>query len=208
LILWALLAREGAAGFQKELKPEPEKADRDALTQAGLVSWTKRGQKIWIEVTENGWAWAGNNLAAALPMNSSAGSQILRAWLTLLKAFLDSRGLVLADVLGPQRSANPEIESVSSPTQTTDYDALRARIRQAYLDSTGGRIGTRALLAEIRAKLPDIDRAALDEALKRMQREAEGSLYQLDNRAEITDADRAAAIYFGGEPRHILWIER
>jgi hypothetical protein len=27
-------------------------------------------------------------------------------------------------------------------------------------------------------------------------------------RSEVTDADRAAAIYFGGEPRHILWIER
>jgi hypothetical protein len=94
LILWALLAREGAAGFQKELKPEPDKADRDALAQAGLVRWTKRGQKIWIEVTEKGWAWAGNNLAQPLPANSSAGSLILHAWLTRLKAFMDSRGLV------------------------------------------------------------------------------------------------------------------
>ena len=41
-----------------------------------------------------------------------------------------------------------------------------------------------------------------------MQREQLASLYQLDNRTEITDADRAAAIYFGSEPRHILWMER
>jgi hypothetical protein len=31
LILWALLARDNAAGFQNELKPEPDKADREAL---------------------------------------------------------------------------------------------------------------------------------------------------------------------------------
>jgi len=63
-------------------------------------------------------------------------------------------------------------------------------------------------LADLREKLADIDRAALDEALKRMQRDEEASLYQLDNQVDITDADRAAAIYFGSEPRHILWIER
>jgi hypothetical protein len=44
--------------------------------------------------------------------------------------------------------------------------------------------------------------------LKRMQLEQQASLYPLDNRTEITDVDRNAAIYFGGEPRHILWIER
>ena len=208
LILWALLAREGAAGFQKELKPEPEKADRDALAQAGLISWTKRGQKIWIAVTEKGWAWAGNNLAAPLPANSSAGSLILRAWLTRLKAFLDSRGLVLADVLRPQPSADLKAEAAPALETTANYDSLRALIRQAYLEATGGRLNTRALLADIRAKLHDIDRATLDEALKRMQREEEASLYQLDNRAELTDADRAAAIYFGSDPRHILWMER
>ena len=63
-------------------------------------------------------------------------------------------------------------------------------------------------MADLREKLADIDRAALDEALKRMQRDEEASLYQLDNQVDITDADRAAAIYFGSEPRHILWIER
>jgi hypothetical protein len=56
--------------------------------------------------------------------------------------------------------------------------------------------------------LRSIDRVTLDETLMRMQREQEASLYRLDNRIEITDADRAAAIYVGREPRHILWIER
>ena len=89
-----------------------------------------------------------------------------------------------------------------------DHTALRARIRQAYLELTGGRLNTRALLSDLRERLKDVERLTLDKALKQMQREEEASLYQLDNQVEVTDADRAAAIYFGGEPRHILWIER
>lgn len=178
--------------------PEPKKADRDALGNEGLIKWEKRGQRIWIEVTDKGWAWAGKHLGAALPANSRAGGQVLRAWLTRLEAFLEARGFVLADVLGPQQ---PE-------RWPADYFAVRQRIRKAYLEATGDRLNTRALLSDIREKLKDIDRATLDEALTRMQREQEASLYQLDNKFEITDTDRAAAIYFGNEPRHILWIER
>ena len=103
----------------------------------------------------------------------------------------------------------PAAPSHPSPTPIgRDYDRSRARIRQAYLELTGGRLNARALLSDLREMLKDIDRLALDEALKQMQYEEEASLYQLDNQVEVTDADRAAAIYFGGEPRHILWIER
>jgi len=214
LLLWALLARKDAAAFQSELVPEPEKADRDALEEAGLIKCETRGRnrRIWIEVTEEGWEWAGKNLNAALPENSTAGSQILQAWLTRIQAFMDARKLALADILGPQRVAaaptSPPAPIVRPPSANGDFGAMRTRIRTAYLDLTGGRVNTRALLSELRRKLEDIERATLDEALKRMQREGEASLYQLDNRIEITDADRAAAIYFGSEPRHILWIER
>ncbi|MFZ1964007.1 MAG: hypothetical protein WAU78_11190 [Roseiarcus sp.] len=200
LILWALLVRENAAAFQNELKPEPEKIDRDALRDEGLILVTEgKRRRIWIEVTDKGWAWSADHLDADLPKGSPAGSAILQAWLTLLKAFMQARGLALADVLGPQRPLE---------ARPPNYIALRRRIREAYLELTGERFNTRARLSGIREKLKDIDRATLDDALRRMQREQEASLYQLDNRAEITDADRAAAIYIGQEPRHILWIER
>ncbi len=212
LILWALLARDNAACFQNELKPEPDKADRGALEKAGLIKCERRGRyrRIWIEVTERGWAWATDHLNNDLPTGSPAGSSILQAWLTRLKAYMQARNVALAEVLGPQRARNDGSEgiAVGDATQTSDYDSLRARIRQAYFAVTGDRINTRARLCDIREKLNDIDRAALDDALKRMQREQQASLYPLDNKSEITDADRNAAIYFGGEPRHILWIER
>jgi hypothetical protein len=209
LIMWALLACESAAAFQKELKPEPLKADREALDEAGLISSWKVGQKIWIEVTDKGWAWAGENLGHALPAQSTAGAEILRRWLVKLDAYLNAHGLALAEVLGPQTSApgsganGHHKAPIESPA-----GSLRNRIRAAYLEATGGRFNTRALLRDIRIRLADVERGTLDEALKAMQREDDAVLYPLDNRAEITDADRAAAIPFADEPRHILWIER
>ena len=222
LILWALLVRDGAAGFQKDLKPEPDKLDREALEARGLIKVEKRGRykAVWIAVTKDGLTWAENNLAAPLPGGSTAGSAILQEWLRRLSVYLSGHNVPLASVLGLQDGAPSDEKGKHHDTPATpppptpplapppDYAALRARIRQAYFDLTGGRLNARALLADIRAKLADVDRATLDNSLKRMQHEEEASLYQLDNKAELTDADRAAAIYFGSDPRHILWIER
>ena len=110
-----------------------------------------------------------------------------------------TRGFILADILGAQEGAAPAPAPISPPGPP-DEATLRERVRQAYLDVTGGLFKTRALLSDVRSKLNDIDRATLDALLKRMQRDEQALLYQLDNRPEITDADREAAIYFGTEP--------
>ncbi len=210
LILWALLAKAEGGSFQKDIRPEVTKKDREALVKAGLITSEKRGPRIWIEVTEKGWAWAGDNLDASLPKRSNAGSIILQEWLTRLKAFMEARGLALADVLAPSPPPpSPNSHPVNlRPQGPVDYRTVRSRIRKAYLELSGGQFNTRTRLRDLRSKLLDVDRSTLDEALKQMQREQEASLYQIDNRIEITDADREAAIYFGSEPRHLLWIER
>lgn len=203
LIMWALLVKENAGFFQKNLKPTLEKYDREALEKKGFISWRKLKQGIWVEVTDSGWDWAGQNLAASLPANSNAGTKILEAWLAKLQVFINARGFVLADILASQ-VASPVNETTKHP----DDSHLRDRIRKAYLATTGGGFNKRALLKDIRTQLKDVDRAVLDEELKIMQREHQAVLYPLDNRVEITEADRRAAISFAGEPRHILWIER
>jgi hypothetical protein len=209
LILWALLVRDDSAAYQKELKPKPEKADREALESAGLIKSEKRGRyrNVWIEVTERGWAWAAEHLDHSLPTASPAGSLILQAWLTRLKSFMSARSVSLAEVLGPQPMRREERTSRGDAAPALDYDAMRARIREAYFAVTGGRANTRARLCDLREKLEGIRRGELDETLKKMQREQHISLYPLDNKFEIDEADRSAAIYFGSEPRHLLWIE-
>jgi len=113
--------------------------------------------------------------------------------------------VALSEILRPQSPREYGSQDVVGPSE---YDKLQSRIRQAYLAVTSDRINTRARLCDVRERLSDVDRTALDEVLKKMQREQQISLYPLDNKAEIADADRKAAIYFSGEPRHILWIER
>jgi hypothetical protein len=200
LALWALLGVGGSA-FGGKLKPEIEKPERDALLSLGLITVEKRQKSFWLDVTDRGWDWAEQHLADALPDKTFGGALILRAWLTRLQGFMRARQIRLAEVLAPQ---TPPVEPGNGEPP---YPQLRERIRAAYLEITGG-FNQRALLRDIHARLSDIGRSTLDAALKRMQREQEASLYQLDNRAEITDADRIAAIDVGSEPRHILWIER
>jgi hypothetical protein len=204
LILWALLVKTGGGSFQKDMRPEVKKADREALVRTGLIIAQKRGRGFWLETTDKGWSWAAEHLDADLPQRSTAGCAILQAWLLRLKAFMASRGMVLADVLGAQTPATPEPQSPS----VIDYATLRARIREAYLDISGARFNTRVPLSDLRDRLQDIDRAALDQALGRMHLEEGTTLSGLNNPQEISPAIRDAALTFKGEPLYVLWITK
>jgi hypothetical protein len=120
---------------------------------------------------------------------------------------MSAHNVSLAELLCPQPGHKEDPGRPGHAVPAFDYHEIQARIREAYFAVTSGRANTRALLREIRQQLMNVDRAVLDEALKRMQREDSISLYPLDNKAEISDADRSAAIYFGSEPRHLLWIQ-
>ena len=196
LVLWALLAN-GGEGFGNELRPEVKRAERQALHEAGLISVEKRKRAQWLSVTDRGWRWAEDHLSDKLPDRSYAGTFILAGWLKHLQTFMRVSNTPLAEILVPKKNVG-----------TFDYDFLREQIRTAYLAVTGGIFNKRALLAEIRRRLPNVDRDALDNTLELMQRQGHATLMQLDNRPDITAADEAAAIHIGQEPRHILWISR
>jgi hypothetical protein len=211
LILWALLAKGGSSAA-KELKPEVKRPDREILLKAGFITSERRaGGAIWLEVTDKGWAWAADNLSAPLPNRSMAGSAILRDWLERLQAFMRAKDITLAEVLGPQATTaadGPELSrEAGKQIPDGEFEALRQRIRKTYVEVTGG-FNKRALLKDLRKRLTDVDRSILDETLKRMQRDNEASLMQLDNRLDITEADSDAAVRIGREPRHILWIPK
>jgi hypothetical protein len=196
LVLWALLA-EGGSALATELKPGSA-ADRAALKALGLITEIKEKGRKRVEVSDRGWAWAAEHLDREISTRSTAGGAILRAWLTRLKRFLASQSdLSLATVLVPSKIA-PAPPSVDT----------RARVRDAYLATTGGKYNARALLRDLRRELADMNRADLDAELLRLQSEDGASLMPLDNRAAITSADDEAAISVGGEARHLIWISR
>ncbi|MFY9830257.1 MAG: hypothetical protein WAK69_16970 [Rhodoplanes sp.] len=209
LVLWALLGK-GGQSFQKDIRPEIKRPDRLALEKAGFIVVGKlTRQGFPIEVTERGWAWAADHLGSDLPKRSTAGGSILQAWLTRLAAFMRAREVSLAEILGPQGAREDGSGRFAKPTTTPpDYDTLRDRIRQAYLEVTGGRLNTRALLTDLREKLKHIDRATLDEALKRMHLEEGTTLSGMNNPQEITPSIRDAGLSFKGEPMYVLWITK
>jgi hypothetical protein len=120
--------------------------------------------------------------------------------------------MVLADILGPQDSAQAGAADGGAAELLTsaplDYAAVRGRIRQAYLDVTGGRLNTRALLRDLRGKLHDIERGTLDEALRKMHLEEGTTLSGINNPREITQAIRDAGLNFKGEWMFVLWITK
>jgi hypothetical protein len=210
LILWALLAKSRGASFQREIRPEVKKPDREALVRAGLITSEKRGRLgYWLEITDKGWAWAADHLDAELPKRSTAGSTILQAWLKQLKAFMEARSFALADILGPQQPLTIHSNLAEPPQRATlDYATVRRRVRQAYLELTGDRFNTPALLKDIRARLKDIDRVSLDETLKTMHLEEGTTLSGLNNPQEVTQAMRDGGLIFKGEPMYVLWITK
>jgi hypothetical protein len=199
LMLWALLAKPGGAGLQKDIRPEVKKPDRDALVREGLIRSNPKSRPIMLEVTDKGWAWAGDHLDAELPKRSVHGAAILQAWLKQLRTFMAANGFVLADVLGTPVTSKPAHD---------DYSALRERIRQSYLEATGGRLNQRVFLNVLRDGLGDVDRSALDDALRKMHLEEGSHLSGSDNPPEITDAIRDASLDFKGERMFVLWITR
>ena len=85
---------------------------------------------------------------------------------------------------------------------------IRTRIEQAYLKVTGGKFNQRGVLADIRSHLQDLPREAVDAELRKMGGEEGVNLMGLDNKQEATPERQAAAVEVGGEPRHLLWLDR
>jgi hypothetical protein len=202
LILWALVSRGGEA-LQKELRPEPKKADRDALVRAGLVQSGLVKRAVRIELTDRGWAWAAANTAARLPTGSTAGTAILAALLARLGAFMAARDIALADIIQPAPLPDAATPEAKPALPAPD---LAARIRAAYLAESGGAVNRRVPLSLLRAHFADVARADLDAALRALAHSGHADLLPFDDPADIRPADRDASLAVGVEPRHLLWL--
>jgi hypothetical protein len=87
-----------------------------------------------------------------------------------------------------------------------DPAAVEAAILAAYTRApqlAGGGV----TLTELRPLLPDLPRAAVDDALVRLGRQHHISLLPNENRKALTEADREAAVQIGPAMYHYLLIE-
>ena len=138
-------------------------------------------------LTDEVWNWAQDHLIGSL-----GRVPVLESVLERLARFLERSG-----------------ESLASVAQGLDGRSRRAlpeRIRSACLDIAGG-VGKRVLLRDLRRRLGDVRREALDHALLELQERERIVLYRLDNPAELTPADEQAALLIAGNPRHVVYLE-
>lgn len=173
----------------------PKKGDlepkyRTPLVAQGLIALERRGRLDFIALTDAGWDWVAAHLD--LRLARTRPTRALTAVLARLRDFLTSRRIALADFVRPVGRPEPQ---------------LGVRIRSAYLSQTGGRFHTRVRLTDLRSALADIERPALDEALRHLSANGKVVLFPLDDRTDITLADERDALDLSGVPQHLLYME-
>jgi hypothetical protein len=83
---------------------------------------------------------------------------------------------------------------------------LEARVREACLNLAQGHTKQRIRLTDLRREV-HAPREVVDQALTAMQNSGKLVLMRLDNPAELTQEDDAAALSIAGNPRHLVYLE-
>jgi hypothetical protein len=167
--------------------------ERLELNKLGLVTSSKVGRPYVHELTDKGWAWCGDELAAGTPPPPAPRSTLASAMYIVLggmNEYLRRENLRPADMFAPYVPPE-EIES---------------RIRVAYrklAPSPNEWVG----LVDLRPMLGDAPRKAVDAVLKDLSSTNQVELVPESNRKALTAADHAAAIRIGGDDNHLISIE-
>jgi len=168
--------------------------ERRGLNERKLVESEKIGRAFVHELSDKGWRWCAEDLAA-----DPAGreSSLERAHYLVFGAFsryMSAAGLSLADVVGPP-----------SPAADAAMDAA-ARIEVGYR-ALAPASGEFVKLHELRLRLADVPRTDLDSALAAMFTTQRINLIPQENQQALSAADRESALRIGGEYKHLISIE-
>jgi hypothetical protein len=198
-----------------------EGAARRHLNDMGLVTSRRVGRSFTHELTDKGWRWCDDELAAGVPPRAGSAGGALYAVLGGVGRYLQHAGLGLGEVFGAAVSAGqgpgPAPGDAAAPGDATadgsaragggpPSDDVEARVRDVYRRLAGaGRDWVS--LAAVRAQVADLRPEEVDAVLIRMARRPDVRLAGEPNRKALSDADHAAAVQVGGEDRHLLAIE-
>jgi hypothetical protein len=186
-------------------------AERRDLNDRRLVESTRAGRAFAHELSDAGWRWCAQELAAA---PTGRGSSLERAHYRVFAVFaryLDAAGLSLADIVRPEAEAEAEAETEAdteaseAATETAEAD-LTACIEAGYRSLALGS-GEFVSLRELRLRLPGRSRPDVDAALAALFTAQRINLIPQSNQRALSDADREAALLIGGECKHLISIE-
>jgi hypothetical protein len=194
LLLWHLGLR-GGKSLQPDVEYKEIKKDREELVRRKLLAVDKKHRPFALELQDGGW----NELtkrSAILPKGKkpSRDRAILQLLLDTLHDYAAKQVIGIGEILRSKPSAS----------QLND---VQQRIRRAFFEIAGNPPQDSVRLSALRAKLHDVSRQQLDEALIAMKRARKINLMNLDNPRDIK-AEESSALRDGSRQYHVLWIER
>jgi hypothetical protein len=108
--------------------------------------------------------------------------------------------------VSPDQAPDPLAGDAATEQDATDREDVQARILATYgnlVSRPGGWVG----LALLRAALPDVPRHEFDRALLDLDLDPQVYLIPEVNQKALTSEDRAAALFVGGEEKHLLSVK-
>jgi hypothetical protein len=172
-------------------------AERRDLNDRRLVESTRAGRAFAHELSDAGWRWCAQELAAPTGRGSSLERAHYRVFAVFAR-YLDAAGLSLADIVRPEAEAEAEAEAAEAD--------LTACIEAGYRSLAAGS-GEFVSLRELRLRLPGRSRPNVDAALAALFTAQRINLIPQSNQRALSDADREAALRIGGECKHLISIE-
>ncbi|MEU4555073.1 hypothetical protein [Micromonospora violae] len=195
--------------------------DNKKLVDLGLVDTDRRHRPFAHELTDEGWRVARQLHTSAPPKQGGSTTRSLFVVLTNLHRSLDRLRVSHADFFKQTRATAPApapseprhdapaptasataAAPTAAPVSAAEVEAL---VRSAYRElaaAPGAWVG----LADVRERLGDTDRAALDAALRAMVGREDVRIIPVANTKSLTARDRAAAVRIGNEDNHALAI--
>ncbi|KXO96271.1 hypothetical protein [Tsukamurella pseudospumae] len=205
----------------QQFGPALEAPARRRLVDRGLLDVEKgsRGALV-LSLTDKGWAAAADLLESPPPPRATPQLRAMLTFAAGIGRYLRRESLALGEVMMPGPGTPEPVPAPSGPGAAPSApvpqsdDAAHARpagspverVRAAYLRIAAP--GAWVALHRLRAALPDLPRADLDDALRDLYPEPGVHIVAEDNLKALTAEDRAAALHLGGRPLHAIRITR
>lgn len=179
--------------------------ERRKLNDLKLVESERPGRVFVHELSDAGWRWCADELAAGPEGRATSLERAHYLVFGVFERYMSAARLSLADVVSLDLKARPAGRHKRRDTAEGDGD-LTARVAATYRALTPGQ-GEFIKLQELRDRLADIPRSALDATLVAMFTTRRVNLIPQSNQQALTTADRESALRVGGEHKHLISIE-
>ena len=210
-VLFALLAaarRLSNSELAAQIGLRLDGKERRRLNELKLVDSERAGREFTHELSDAGWRWCAEEFTAGLSGRSTILERALYQVLGRFEQCMTAEKLSLADVMTLGTKTKPKGRHKRREAPDADVVVggdLDVRVISAY-QALAAFAGDLVKLRDLREKLADIPRSALDSTLITMFIAQRINLVPQSNQQALTAADRAAALRLGGEQKHLISI--